>query len=44
MTHRSGWGGEVQQGNAGQSSDIPYYYSSGKNQRDSFSYAQLANG
>jgi hypothetical protein len=44
MTHRYGWGGEVQQGETNhQSSDINYYYSSGKNQRDSFLYDAAGN-
>ena len=33
MTRRYGWGGEVEGPNDG---SIPYYYSNGKNQRDSF--------
>jgi hypothetical protein len=38
MTHRYGWGGEVQGGAPGQSSDIYYSYSNNKNQRDGFNY------
>ena len=42
MTHRYGRG-EVQQGNAEQSSGISYYYSSGKKQRDGFAYNAAGN-
>ncbi|HYX29184.1 MAG TPA: RHS repeat-associated core domain-containing protein [Pyrinomonadaceae bacterium] len=40
MTRRYGWGGEVQ---GSQDSTIPYYYSNGKNQRDSFVYDAAGN-
>src|SRR5437660_1028083 len=33
MTHRYGWGGEVQDGSAGQTSHLYFTYSNGKNQR-----------
>ena len=41
MTRRYGWGGEVQGGTAGQSSDIFYSYTN--NRRDGFSYDPAGN-
>jgi RHS repeat-associated protein len=41
MTHRFGWGGEVQGGGAGQSSDIYYAYTN--NRRNGFSYDNAGN-
>lgn len=41
MTHRSGWGGEVQGGGAGQSSDIFINYTN--NRRNGFSYDAAGN-
>jgi RHS repeat-associated protein len=41
MTHRFGWGGEVQGGSAGQSSDIYYAYTN--NRRTGFSYDNAGN-
>jgi len=43
MTRRYGWGGEVQGGAPGQSSDIFYNYTNNKNQRDGFSYDPAGN-
>ena len=42
MTHRYGWGGEVQGGSAGQSSDLYYGYGS-SNRRTAFSYDAAGN-
>lgn len=42
MTHRYGWGGEVQGGGAGQSSDLYYSYNS-NNRRTGFSYDNAGN-
>ena len=42
MTHRYGWGGEVQGGTAGQSSDI-WITNTAKNQRNIFSYDAAGN-
>ncbi len=42
LTHRYGWGGEVQGGGAGQSSDI-YYYHDTHNRRTGFSYDNAGN-
>ena len=42
MTHRYGWGGEVQGGSAGQSSDLFYNYN-GSNQRTGFTYDPAGN-
>src|SRR5436190_6419928 len=39
MTHRYGWGGEVQGGSAGQTSHLYYTYSNGKNQRTDAGFA-----
>ena len=41
MTHQYGWGGEVQGGGAGQTSDI--YYSYTNNRRNGFSYDAAGN-
>ena len=41
VTHKYGWGGEVQGGGAGQSSDI--YYSYTNNRRNGFSYDAAGN-
>lgn len=41
VTHKYGWGGEVQGGSAGQSSD--HYYSYTGNRRDDFSYDAAGN-
>ena len=41
VTHKYGWGGEVQGGGAGQSSDI--YYSYANNRRNGFSYDAAGN-
>jgi RHS repeat-associated protein len=41
VTHKYGWGGEVQGGGAGQSSDI--YYSYTGNRRDGFTYDAAGN-
>jgi RHS repeat-associated protein len=41
VTHKYGWGGEVQGGGAGQSSDI--YYSYTNNRRNGFSYDSAVN-
>jgi RHS repeat-associated protein len=41
VTHKYGWGGEVQGGTAGQSSDINYSYSG--NRRSSFTYDAAGN-
>lgn len=41
MTHRYGWGGEVQGGGAGQSSDLWYSYTN--NRRDGFAYDAAGN-
>jgi RHS repeat-associated protein len=41
MTHRYGWGGEVQGGSAGQSSDL--YYTHTNNRRNGFSYDNAGN-
>jgi len=43
LTHRYGWGGEVQGGSAGQSSDLYYSYSNGRKQRDGFQYDAAGN-
>jgi RHS repeat-associated protein len=42
LTHRYGWGGEVQGGGAGQTSDIYYYYDI-HNHRTGFSYDNAGN-
>ena len=42
LTHRYGWGGEVQGGGAGQSSDLYYYYDT-HNRRTGFSYDNAGN-
>src|SRR5260370_9850612 len=42
MTHRYGWGGEVQGGTAGQSSDI-WITNTAKNQRNIFGYDSAGN-
>src|SRR5260370_17008543 len=42
MTHRYGWGGEVQGGTAGQSSDI-WITNTAKNQRNIFTYDAAGN-
>jgi len=42
MTRRLGWGGEVQGGSAGQTSDVWFTYNS-KNQRVGFSYDAAGN-
>src|SRR6266550_9315757 len=41
VTHKYGWGGEVQGGTAGQTSDIYYTYTN--NQRNGFSYDAAGN-
>jgi RHS repeat-associated protein len=41
MTHRYGWGGEVQGGGAGQTSEVFYSYTN--NRRDGFSYDAAGN-
>jgi RHS repeat-associated protein len=41
ITHKFGWGGEVQGGGAGQTSDINYSYTN--NRRDGFSYDAAGN-
>jgi hypothetical protein len=43
LTHRYGWGGEVQEGTAGQTSDKYYSYSNNRNQRDGFTYDPVGN-
>jgi hypothetical protein len=43
MTHRWGWGGEVQGGTQGQTSDLYYPDSNKKNQRDGFTYDAAGN-
>jgi len=42
VTHRYGWGGEVQGGTAGQSSDLYYNYNS-TNRRTTFTYDAAGN-
>jgi RHS repeat-associated protein len=42
LTHRYGWGGEVQGGGAGQSSDLYYSYA-GTNRRTAFTYDGAGN-
>src|SRR5437588_7054075 len=43
MTHRYGWGGEVQGGTAGQSSDKFYTYSNNRRTDGGFSYDNSGN-